>query len=46
MLRRIVRSAFVALAVVALMAPSLAAQTPEAILERYNKAVDPQRCIP
>jgi hypothetical protein len=45
MLRRIVRSAFVALAVVALMAPSLAAQTPEAILERYNKAVDPQNRV-
>lgn len=45
MLRRIVHSVFVALAVVALMAPSLAAQTPEAILERYNKAVDPQNRV-
>lgn len=46
MLRRFVRPAFVALAAMAVMAPSLAAQTPEAILERFNKAVDPQNRIP
>lgn len=46
MLRRVVRPAFAALAAMAVMAPSLAAQTPEAVLERYNKAVDPQGRIP
>ena len=42
MLRRSVRSAVVALSALAVVAPTLAAQTPQAILERYNKAVDPQ----
>lgn len=45
MLRRFARSAFVALVTMAAMAPTLSAQTPTAILERYNKAVDPQNKI-
>ncbi len=42
MLRRFVRPAFVALAAITVAAPTLFAQTPQAILDRYNKAVDPQ----
>lgn len=42
MLRRFVRPAFAALTAFVVVAPTLAAQTPAAILERYNKAVDPQ----
>lgn len=46
MLRRFVRSSFVALVATAVAAPVLAAQTPAQILERFNKAVDPQGRIP
>lgn len=46
MLRRFVGPAFAALATLAVMAPSLVAQTPEAILTRFNQAVDPQNRIP
>jgi hypothetical protein len=42
MLRRIARPALAALTALAVAVPALAAQTPQAILERYNKAVDPQ----
>lgn len=42
MLRRIARPAFAALTALVVVAPTLVAQTPAAILERYNKAVDPQ----
>lgn len=46
MLRRFVRPAFVAVAALVVAVPALMAQrTPEAILERYNKVVDPQSRI-
>lgn len=46
MLRRIARPAFSALVVLAAMAPALVAQrSPDAILARYNKAVDPRSVI-
>lgn len=41
MVRRIVRPVLAAFAAALLVAPSVSAQTPDAILERYNKAVDP-----
>lgn len=41
MVRRVVRPALAAFVAALLLAPSVSAQTPEAILERYNKAVDP-----
>lgn len=46
MLRRFAPPAFFLLAALAVVAPTLVAQTPEAILERYNQAVDPQKRIP
>lgn len=46
MLRRFARPAFLAFTVIAAIAPQLAAQTPAAILDRYNKAVDPKGMIP
>lgn len=45
MSRRILRSALTALVAVAAAAPTLAAQTPTAILDRYNKAVDPNGAL-
>lgn len=41
MVRRVVRPVLAAFVAALLVAPSVSAQTPEAILERYNKAVDP-----
>jgi hypothetical protein len=41
MVRRIVRPVLAAFVAALLVAPSVSAQTPDAILERYNKAVDP-----
>jgi hypothetical protein len=41
MVPRIVRPLIAVFAAALLIAPQVAAQTPEAILERYNKAVDP-----
>jgi hypothetical protein len=41
MVRRIVRPLLAAFVAALLVAPSVSAQTPDAILERYNKAVDP-----
>lgn len=41
MVRRFVRPVLAAFAAALLVAPSVSAQTPDAILERYNKAVDP-----
>src|SRR5690606_25376234 len=43
---RLARPLVAALVAVALVAPTLAAQTPTAILERYNKVVDPQGVLP
>ncbi len=40
------RSTFAALTALALAAPALAAQTPRAILDRYNSAVDPRGVLP
>ena len=46
MLRRVARPVFTALVALAVVASTLVAQkTPDAILERYNKAVDPQNRI-
>lgn len=42
---RIIRTTVAALAALTLAAP-LAAQTPQAILDRYNKAIDPQGVLP
>lgn len=39
---RLARPLVTALVAVAVVAPTLAAQTPAAILERYNKTIDPQ----
>lgn len=46
MYRPLARSVFAALFAVAAIAPTLAAQTPQAIVDRYNKAVDPQGRVP
>lgn len=43
---RLARPFAAALVAVAFSAPTIAAQTPNAILERYNKAVDPQGVLP